>query len=97
MSVPMVREAYFSRTEAVAEPPPRRSIIFVDLDGTLIRTDMFVEGLLRLVKKNPLNIFRVLVWMTRGKAYVKSRVAQAAHVDPSRLPYVAPLLDHLRK
>ena len=32
----------------------------VDLDGTLIRTDMMFESLARLLRRNPLAIFQVL-------------------------------------
>ena len=40
----------------------------VDLDGTLIKTDLVWESLLRLLKQNPLFIFAAPVWLLRGRA-----------------------------
>jgi len=34
----------------------------VDLDGTLIKTDLLWEALARLLPKNPLQLFPVLFW-----------------------------------
>ena len=49
--------------------------IFVDLDRTLVRTDLFVESVLKLVKANPLRMFSLLIWILQGRSYVKDRVA----------------------
>ena len=40
----------------------------VDLDGTLIATDLLWEGLFILLKKNPLYLFLVPFWLLRGPA-----------------------------
>ncbi len=49
--------------QARAEPT-----IFVDLDGTLVRTDLFVEAIFALLRRNPLNIFRLLASLARPRA-----------------------------
>jgi 4-hydroxybenzoate polyprenyltransferase len=76
-----------------AEPPVPLAI---DLDGTLIKTDSLIESLLTLFKCNPLLVFGMLVWMGRGKAYLKRQVACRVTLDVSSLPYHMGLLTYLR-
>jgi 4-hydroxybenzoate polyprenyltransferase/phosphoserine phosphatase len=61
--------------------------IFIDLDGTLIRTDIFVEAMLSLLKANPLKIFSLVGWAMRGRSVAKTMVARQVRLDPSTLPY----------
>ncbi|TGW06021.1 prenyltransferase, partial [Mesorhizobium sp. M2D.F.Ca.ET.145.01.1.1] len=68
----------------------------VDLDGTLIATDLLWEGLFILLKKNPLYLFLVPFWAAGGPARLKQAIAQRVDIDPATLPYRAPLLDRLR-
>lgn len=69
----------------------------VDLDGTLISTDMLWEGLFALLKKNPLNIFLVPFWLLKGPARLKLAIAQAVDIDPATLPYRTELVGRLRE
>ena len=46
-----------------------------DLDGTLLKTDVFVESLLRLLAKEPWRLPQVAFWLTRGIGFCKGRVA----------------------
>lgn len=66
--------------------------IVVDLDGTLIRTDMLHESALRVVRDKPLHVLRIPYWLTRGKAFLKSRLASHTDFDPASLPYNQDLL-----
>lgn len=59
----------------------------VDLDGTLIRSDLLFESFLRLIKKNPLYLFATLLWLRHGKAYLKEQIAQRVDLAVDRLPY----------
>src|SRR5262245_55678562 len=59
----------------------------VDLDGTLIRCDLFFEAILRLVFTTPWRIPALVAWFTRGRAYVSHRLAQSQAFDASLLPY----------
>ncbi len=68
----------------------------VDLDGTLVRTDTFLESILALLARNPFLIFPFVAWLWRGKAYLKSRVARRTAFDPALLPYSTGLLEFLR-
>jgi protoporphyrinogen oxidase len=60
----------------------------VDLDGTLIRSDMLIETGFAYLKANPLCFYRPLVWIAQGgKAHLKAKLAAATHVDVATLPY----------
>ncbi|HEX4350256.1 MAG TPA: haloacid dehalogenase-like hydrolase, partial [Verrucomicrobiae bacterium] len=71
--------------------------LVVDLDGTVIRTDMMWESLALLLRRNPLAIFQILFWWSRGRALLKQKLVARVQVDPAALPYHAPFLDWLRK
>jgi 4-hydroxybenzoate polyprenyltransferase/phosphoserine phosphatase len=64
----------------------------VDLDGTLIRTDLLLESLLLLLKRNPLYLFRAVFWLMRGKAVLKAEIAARVTLNPAALPYNKELL-----
>jgi len=64
----------------------------VDLDGTLIRTDMMWESLKALLRRNPMAFITVLVWWTKGRAFLKQQLANRVCVDPATLPYHAEFL-----
>lgn len=68
----------------------------VDLDGTLIRTDLGLESLLALLRRNPLYLFCCLVWLLRGRAWLKRAIALRAPLDVTTLPYDARVLAWLR-
>lgn len=68
----------------------------VDLDGTLIRTDLGLESGLALLRRNPLYLFCCLLWLARGRAYLKRAIALRASVDVATLPYDARMLAWLR-
>jgi apolipoprotein N-acyltransferase len=68
----------------------------VDLDGTLIKTDLLWESLARLFRRNPLAIFQVLFWWLRGRALLKQKLAARVTIDPATLPYHEMFLAWLR-
>lgn len=70
--------------------------IVVDLDGTLIRTDMLHESALRVMRDKPLHLLRIPYWLARGKAILKSNLASHTSFDPVSLPYNDDLLGWLR-
>lgn len=69
----------------------------VDLDGTLVHTDTFLESLIILFKKNPLYAFLFITWVARGKAHLKREVAKRTTLNIAVLPYHDELLALLRK
>lgn len=72
------------------EPP-----LAVELDGTLVRTHTLHEGLVRLLKRNPLWLLLVPLWLLKGRAYLRAEVARRAPLDAAHLPYNEPLLAFL--
>ncbi len=72
-----------------------KSPLCVDLDGTLIKTDLLWESLLVLLKQNPLSIFLLPLWLLKGKASFKHEIARRVTLDASTLPYDQDLLEFL--
>jgi len=70
--------------------------IVVDLDGTLIRSDLLVESALALLRRAPLAAWRLPLWLARGRAALKEELARRAPPDPATLPYDEALLAWLR-
>jgi 4-hydroxybenzoate polyprenyltransferase len=62
-------------------------VLCVDLDGTLIATDLLWESLLSAMRTRPWIIFAAPLWLLRGRAYLKHKLAEAASIDFANLPY----------
>jgi 4-hydroxybenzoate polyprenyltransferase/phosphoserine phosphatase len=75
---------------------PAEPVLVVDLDGTLIKTDLLVETALTLGKQNVLLLPMLGVWLLRGKASLKEEIAKRVNVDAASLPYNEEFLDYLR-
>src|SRR5688500_4642408 len=67
----------------------------IDLDGTLIKTDLLFESLARLLKQKPWLLFLVPLWCLRGRAALKRSIACRITMDIAALPYHADFLDWL--
>lgn len=61
--------------------------LFVDLDGTLIGTDLLHEGFLRALKCDPTVLVKTPGWIKQGLASFKQEIARRAPVDAATLPY----------
>ncbi len=68
----------------------------IDLDGTLIRSDLLIESALALLKTNPLFLFLFPLWLLRGRANLKREIARRVQLDAVTLPYDARVLTLLR-
>ena len=66
------------------------------LDGTLIRSDLLLETLLLLIKRNPLYLFLLPLWLLRGKAVLKAEIASRVTLKPAALPYNKEFVEWLR-
>lgn len=75
---------------ATLSPP-----LCVDLDGTLVKSDTLLDGLCQMVRTQPMQIWRLPLWLAGGRARLKLEVATRAPLDADRLPYNAPLLRFL--
>jgi len=77
---------------AAAEMRP----LVVDLDGTLVRTDLLVESVFALLRRNLLFVFLLPLWLIRGKAHFKHEIARRVDFDARLLPYQEQFLGFLR-
>ena len=67
--------------------------LILDLDGTLLRTDLLLEGVLVFMRSNPFRLFLIVLWLLReGRAGLKRRVAAATNLDVELLPIHEALL-----
>ncbi len=71
--------------------------LVVDLDGTLTKTDLFYEALLGLLRRHPWQWLLLPLWLLRGRAFLKCRLAERVALDPALLPYPTDFLDWLRR
>ena len=78
-------------------PAPNPVPLVVDLDGTLIKTDLLWESIAQRLVKNPFAIFAILFWWTCGRARLKKKLAGRVKIDPATLPYHEPFLAWLRE
>ena len=70
--------------------------LVVDLDGTLVRSDLLIETALAELGR-PSSWFEMLRTLLRGKAALKHRLAVSANFDPSVLPYDQAVLASIRQ
>jgi 4-hydroxybenzoate polyprenyltransferase len=68
----------------------------VDLDGTLIRSDLLFESLWALLRRQPFVALRLPLWCLQGRAHLKREIARRASLDVALLPYREELLMRLR-
>ncbi len=83
---------------ARAEPGVRPLV--VDLDGTLLKTDLLVESFLHLLARKPLSALKALGALGQGKAALKAKLADEAVLDLHLMPVdpaIAALIAERRK
>ncbi len=68
----------------------------VDLDGTLIQSDLLWESIVVLLGRNPFYVLRLLVWLLNGRAHLKRQVSLRVSIDPQSLPYNTEFLSYLQ-
>lgn len=69
----------------------------VDLDGTLLNTDMLWESLKDVARKRPWCVLLFPFWFVRGRACLKQQVAARAQVDVATLPFHRGFLEFLKQ
>lgn len=85
-------EGGVKRDRSASESVP----LVVDLDGTLLRTDLLLESGLRLIKQRPWLVLAMPFWLLKGRAYMKRKIFQQVQLDVSLLPPHEELLTWLR-
>jgi 4-hydroxybenzoate polyprenyltransferase/phosphoserine phosphatase len=85
-------EARSKRSHSQPENVP----LVVDLDGTLLRTDLLLESALRLIKQKPWLMLFLPFWLLKGRAHLKREIYQRVQMDVLLLPPNEELLAWLR-
>lgn len=62
-------------------------VLFVDIDGTLIRTDLLHESLVLLSKQSIWRFLRALLSLIHGRAAFKKTISEAVSPEISQLPF----------
>jgi 4-hydroxybenzoate polyprenyltransferase len=69
----------------------------VDLDGSLLATDLLFETFATFLQTRPWDSWLVIVWMLEGKAQLKRRLAERVELDIEQLPINDEVLAFLRR
>ncbi len=72
-------------------------VLIVDLDGTLIKTDMLHESFWSSVKRNPSTAFLALISLVYGKAALKDRLSATSDVNVATLPYNRSVIKYIEE
>src|SRR5205809_8148197 len=66
--------------------------LYVDMDGTLLATDVLWELFVRILKTKPLLLLYMPFWLLKGKASLKRQLAAHVTLDVGLLPYHDPVI-----
>ena len=72
------------------------TVLAVDLDGTLIKTDLLHENIMQLISDNIFNVFKVLSYLIYGKAGFKKKIADQVDFQAELIPYREEVLEYIR-
>jgi len=70
--------------------------LVVDLDGSLVRSDLLIETTFAELGRRPAVIFDVIALLFKGKAALKHHIGSLGAFDPALLPYDPVILDHIK-
>ncbi len=71
--------------------------ICVDLDYTLIASDILIEQIVSLLNFRPYNIFALPIWILFGKRYLKNKLFEQSPLDYKTLPYRNEVIEFLKQ
>lgn len=80
----------------MSNSPFPADVLVVDLDGTLLRSDMLHESFWSALGRDWRSPLRAGVALTRGRAAMKRYLSQTADVDVATLPYDAEVVAYVR-
>ncbi len=72
-------------------------VLMVDLDGTLIRSNLLWESFAAALRQNPVRCLLALFTLFQGRAALKRALGAIGPVDPVALPYRRGFLSWLRR
>ena len=70
--------------------------LIVDVDGTLLRTDLLHEATLQFVARHPFEAWRLLPWLMAGKATLKTSLAGRVNCFAESLPLCDEVVEAIR-
>jgi len=82
-------------SQGVSDQKDTTTPLCVDLDGTLLRSDMLLESLLAMIKDNPASVFQLPFWMVKGKAHFKSQIASRVDFSSCHLPFNKEVVEYV--
>jgi 4-hydroxybenzoate polyprenyltransferase len=82
---------------ATAADASTRAPLAVDLDGTLIRCDLFTEAMIRLGFEKPWLLPQLAGWLMSSRALAKAQLSEMFPPQPEALPYDERLVAWLRE
>ncbi len=71
--------------------------LLVRNEGVLVKTDIVWESFYLLLKRNPLILLWLPLWLLRGKAFITQHVIGRATPDVAYLPYNRQLINYLQE
>ncbi len=90
------------QSPSIAPAEPRSAtgyrVLFVDLDGSLLATDVTMESFFRAVKVEPAVLLKTPLWLFRGgRPLMKRRLLEIAPLAETTWPYCQEVVSLLRK
>src|SRR5262245_53788043 len=77
-----------------ASPQAIRAV-FIDLDGTLIRTDLLHEAIVALLKDSVGSLLRAILKLGHGRAVFKRLISECVTLEVHQLPFRQDVLDFI--
>jgi 4-hydroxybenzoate polyprenyltransferase len=74
-------------TSQIPEISPSEIPLCVDLDGTIIHSDLLWESLFAFIGHHPERFTLVVAWLLKGRAHLKRKLAESITLDVATLPY----------
>lgn len=93
----IARTEAMGRAGGVLEGGVPAQVLVVDLDGTLIRTDMLYETFWAALSRHRLNSVAVLRSLIKGRAALKRTLEGLGSLDVAALPYNENVLDYVQR
>ncbi|PCI23398.1 MAG: hypothetical protein COB67_12815 [SAR324 cluster bacterium] len=83
--------------DSQAKKLPAELPLCVDLDGTLVKTDLLWESLIKLLKQAPWCMLWLPFWLLQGKSRFKQEIADRVDLEVASLPYHSEFLSYLKE
>ena len=74
-----------------------KTILAVDLDGSLIKTDLLYESAIRLIFTKPWLVILLPFWLLSGKKYLKQQLDKSIVLETEHLPWNNELIHYLEE